>query len=128
MKDNKFLKLEFKKKGYFKLEHFLSNSFIEHLNNDILNAENVDRYYDINKNLRRIERLYDKGNNLKILNSKLVNYLSDFFKKNFVIFKDKLNAKPTGGDGFEAHYDGFFILLKKIIPSIKVGTIIQIFL
>ena len=113
MKDTKFLQLEFEKKGYFKLENFFSDKFIENLNNDVLEAENVDKYYDINKNLRRIERLYDKGKNLKILNNKLINYLSNFFKKNFVIFKDKLNAKPTGGDGFEAHYDGIFYFTKK---------------
>ena len=61
MKDTKFLQLEFEKKGYFKLENFFSDKFIENLNNDVLEAENVDKYYDINKNLRRIERLYDKG-------------------------------------------------------------------
>ena len=27
---------------------------------------------------------------------------------NFIIFKDKFNAKPPGGDGFFAHYDGVF--------------------
>ena len=113
MKDNKKLQLEFEKKGYFKLKNFFTKKFIENLNLEILNAENVDKYYDINKNLRRVERLYNKGNNLKILNNKLISYLSNFFKKNFVIFKDKLNAKPKDGDGFEAHYDGIFYFTKK---------------
>ena len=63
MKDNKKLQLEFEKKGYFKLENFFTKKFIENLNLEILNAENVDKYYDINKNLRRVERLYNKGNN-----------------------------------------------------------------
>jgi len=30
------------------------------------------------------------------------------FDENFLIFKDKFNAKPPGGDGFYAHYDGIF--------------------
>ena len=28
--------------------------------------------------------------------------------KDFIIFKDKFNAKPIGGEGFYAHYDGIF--------------------
>tara|TARA_Y100001970_G_C14213311_1_gene848183 strand:- start:588 stop:1322 length:735 start_codon:yes stop_codon:yes gene_type:complete len=113
MKDNKILKSEFIKKGYFKIDNFFSKKFIDNLNQDIINAKNVDKYYDINKNLRRIERLYDKGEYLKILNDELINYLSSFFKKKIVIFKDKLNAKPVGGEGFDAHYDGIFYFTKK---------------
>ncbi len=113
MKDKKLLQLEFKKKGYFKIENFFNKKFIDNLSQEIVDAKNVDKYYDIDKNLRRIERLYDKGKCLKILNNKLISYLSKFFEKNFVIFKDKLNAKPKGGDGFEAHYDGIFYFTKE---------------
>ena len=30
------------------------------------------------------------------------------FNDKFVIFKDKYNAKPPGGDGFYPHFDGIF--------------------
>ena len=30
------------------------------------------------------------------------------FSKEYVIFKDKYNAKPPGGEGFYTHYDGVF--------------------
>lgn len=113
MKDNKILQLEFEKKGYFKIKNFFTKKFIDDLNQEIIEAKNVDKYYDENKNLRRIERLYDKGKYLKILNDELISYLINFFEKKFVIFKDKLNAKPIGGDGFEAHYDGIFYFTKK---------------
>ena len=34
--------------------------------------------------------------------------LKEIFNEDFLIFKDKFNAKPPGGDGFFAHYDGIF--------------------
>ena len=48
--------------------------------------------------------------NYKIdLNNDVINLLKDIFKDSFIIFKDKFNAKPPGGEGFYAHYDGVFI-------------------
>jgi len=112
MKDNTELK-NFFKNGFFKKNSFFDTKFIENLNNEILEAKDVDRYFDKNNVLRRIEKLYDKGKFLKILNSNLLIYLNEFFNKNFVIFKDKYNAKPVGGEGFEPHYDGIFYFEKK---------------
>ena len=34
--------------------------------------------------------------------------LKKIFETSFTIFKDKFNAKPPGGEGFFAHYDGIF--------------------
>ena len=59
-------------------------------------------------NLRRIEKLYDKGSNLIDLNKKITILLKKIFDKNFLIFKDKFNIKPPGGEGFIAHYDGIY--------------------
>ena len=81
--------------------------------NEIDLAKNVEKYFDKNKKLRRIEKLFDKGDNLNKLNYELLNFLSKLFNKKFVIFKDKFNTKPVGGEGFEAHYDGIFIFRKK---------------
>ena len=34
--------------------------------------------------------------------------LLDIFNEEFLIFKDKFNAKPPGGNGFFPHFDGIF--------------------
>tara|TARA_B100000674_G_C37884696_1_gene936069 strand:+ start:236 stop:970 length:735 start_codon:yes stop_codon:yes gene_type:complete len=113
MKDSQTYLLEFEKKGYFKIKNFFSKDFIKRMCNEIDLAKNVEKYFDKNKKLRRIEKLFDKGDNLNKLNYELLNFLSKLFNKKFVIFKDKFNTKPVGGEGFEAHYDGIFIFRKK---------------
>ena len=42
------------------------------INDVINNSKNSIKYFDSLKNLRRIEKLYDKGNNLKDLNKKII--------------------------------------------------------
>ena len=113
MKDKKYLYNLYKQKGYFKIPNFFPKKFIDELNEEILNVNNVKKYYDKNHKLRRIERLYNKGEKLNSLNDKILRYVESLFKKNFVIFKDKFNAKPKGGDGFLPHYDGIFYFKKK---------------
>ena len=108
MKEKENLYNLYKQKGYFKIKNFFPKSFIDELNEEILNATNVKRYYDKNDKLRRIEKLYNKGKKLNSLNNRILKYIELLFKKNFVIFKDKFNAKPKGGDGFLPHYDGIF--------------------
>ena len=75
-------------------------------------SENLALSYKNNK-LRRIEKLYNKGEYLNDLNNQILKYIKDLFNKEFVIFKDKFNAKPKGGEGFLAHYDGIFYFEKK---------------
>jgi|TARA_B100001063_G_C16689448_1_gene516222 2-aminoethylphosphonate dioxygenase len=113
MKEKENLYNLYKQKGYFKIKNFFPKNFINELNEEILNANNVKRYYDKNNKLRRIEKLYNKGEKLNSLNNKILKYIELLFKKNFVIFKDKFNAKPKGGDGFLPHYDGIFYFEKK---------------
>jgi len=104
---NKYNEL-FSKKGFFVIEKLLTKNFVKKILKEIYEAKNTDKYFDSKKNLRRVERLYNKGKTLKILNSKILFLLNKIFKENFLIFKDKFNAKPTGGYGFFAHFDGVF--------------------
>ena len=59
------------------------------------------------KNLEEL-KTYDKGKYLKDLNNLILTKLLDIFDKEFLIFKDKFNAKPPGGNGFFPHFDGIF--------------------
>jgi ectoine hydroxylase-related dioxygenase (phytanoyl-CoA dioxygenase family) len=102
------LKKKFSFYGYIKIKDFFPKKFISYIIKDINNSKNTIKYFDTNNNLRRIERLYDKGKNLNVLNIKIMDLLKKIFNKDFLIFKDKYNAKPPGGDGFFAHYDGIF--------------------
>lgn len=99
---------EYNKKGYFVIKNVIKKNFIKKILNEIYQAKNVDKYKDSQGNLRRIERLYNKGKSLKSLNLKILGLLDKIFQEKFVIFKDKFNAKPPGGDGFYAHFDGIF--------------------
>ena len=98
----------FNKKGYFVQRNIFSNEFIDNLIDEINKIENANFYYDSHKKLRRIEKLYDKGKYLKDLNNLILTKLLDIFNKEFLIFKDKFNAKPPGGNGFFPHFDGIF--------------------
>ena len=101
-------KKNFDEKGYFICKNFFDKSFIVNLIDEINNSKNTVKYFDNYKNLRRIEKLYDKEDYLKNLNEKIINFLNIIFNEKFIIFKDKFNAKPPGGEGFFAHYDGIF--------------------
>ena len=101
-------KKSFDKDGYFICKNVFNKDFIHQLINEINNSKNSIKYFDNFKKLRRIEKLYDKGNNLKYLNKKISTLLNNVFDVEFLIFKDKFNTKPPGGDGFFAHYDGIF--------------------
>tara|TARA_S200000501_G_C20858984_1_gene758883 strand:- start:1270 stop:2049 length:780 start_codon:yes stop_codon:yes gene_type:complete len=104
---NKLHKI-FNQKGYFIQKNVFSEEFINSLINEINKIENANFYYDSYKKLRRIEKLYDKGKYLKDLNNLILSKLLDIFNKEFLIFKDKFNAKPPGGKGFFPHFDGIF--------------------
>ena len=102
------LQKEYSLNGYFVIKNFFSQTFISQLINDIETSKNTIKYFDKDNNLRRIEKLYDKGPQLNNLNDKIIHFLNVTFEKDFLIFKDKFNAKPPGGEGFFAHYDGIF--------------------
>ena len=99
---------QFDKNGYFICRKIFEKKFINELIEEINNSKNTVKYLDKLNNLRRIEKLYNKGNQLINLNKKILELLKKVFNKDFLIFKDKFNAKPPGGEGFFAHYDGIF--------------------
>ena len=102
------LKKSFFKDGFFLYKNFISKAFAKNVINDVNKSKDTVKYFDKYFNLRRIEKLYDKGEYLKSLDIQILLLLKNIFHKDFVIFKDKFNAKPPGGDGFFAHYDGVF--------------------
>ena len=101
-------KQKFDNDGYFILKNFVKKDSISQILEEIDNSQNTIKYFDNLNNLRRIEKLYDKGQYLINLNEKISVLLKDVFDKEFLIFKDKFNAKPPGGEGFFANYDGVF--------------------
>ena len=99
---------EFGKSGFVILKNVLDKKVVGELISEILKSKNTIKYFDNNKILRRTEKIYNKGNQLRILNNEIIYLLKKIFNKDFIIFKDKFNAKPPGGEGFFAHYDGIF--------------------
>ncbi len=105
---NKFNK-KYSENGFLIEKNYFNKDDVNKITNEIQNLKkNVDLYYDKKGKLRRIERLYDKGESLNLANSKIMDLLKKIFETSFTIFKDKFNAKPPGGEGFFAHYDGIF--------------------
>ena len=99
---------EFLDKGFFVCKNIFEKKLIADLIFDISKAKNTKKYFDNNKIIRRIEKLYNKSENLINLNNIILKILKNILNKDFIIFKDKFNAKPPGGEGFFAHYDGIF--------------------
>ena len=99
---------DYNKNGFVKIENFFDKLFINNVAEEVENLTDVDTYRDSSGNLRRVERVYNKGKCLKELDSVVKKKLKDIFGSNFNIFKDKFNYKPPGGEGFFCHYDGVF--------------------
>lgn len=95
-------------KGYFVLENAIPNKTVDKIIEEINSIKDADFYFDKNNKLRRIERLYNKGEELNRLNDFIMNKMKKIFNESFLIFKDKFNAKPPGGKGFFPHFDGIF--------------------
>ena len=102
------LKKIYDEKGYLVIKNVLDKKNLDLAYAEILDCKDVDIYYDKNDQIRRIERIYNKGIELNFLNDEIIKILKRIFKEDFVIFKDKFNAKPPGGEGFFCHYDGIF--------------------
>ena len=110
-------KKKFDQDGYFKIENFLNKNEISKVIEEINESSDVDVFKDKNNLIRRVERFYNKGEYLSLINNKFMKLINDILKLKVLIFKDKLNLKPPGGEGFKAHYDGVFFL--KILKIIK---------
>ena len=106
-------KKSFNTKGFVKITNVFNEQLVSDCIRNIKEAKDVETYYDRNGFLRRIEKLYNKGQSLISLNNHIKKILASIFGFDFVIFKDKFNAKPPNGEGFFAHYDGVFITINE---------------
>ena len=74
--------LDYKKKfdidGYFIFKNFLNSELVLRLVEDINKAIDVEKYFDNKNNLRRIEKIFNKGKNLIYLNDKILTLLNFF--------------------------------------------------
>jgi ectoine hydroxylase-related dioxygenase (phytanoyl-CoA dioxygenase family) len=104
-------KEDYNSRGFFICKNFFTKEYVNILINEITHSKDNIKYFDKKNRLRRIEKLYDKGEFLIDANNKIIHLIKLIFDKEFLIFKDKFNAKPPGGDGFFAHYDGIFKFL-----------------
>ena len=107
---NKFFD-EYNEVGYFKIKNFLEKNEVSKIELELekcLKNKGILKYKDKNGKIRRIEKIYDKGKFLKQFDLNVKKLLKKIFQKKYSIFKDKLNIKPPGGEGFFAHYDGIF--------------------
>lgn len=102
------LKKEFEKFGYIILKNVFHKKLVVKLINEILDSKKTIKYFDNKKIHRRTEKIYNKGKELKNLNKKILKLLKKILEQDFLIFKDKFNSKPPGGEGFFPHYDGIF--------------------
>lgn len=104
---------QFKKTGYCKIDQVFEETFIKQIKKDINKIKKKGSYKDKFNKIRRVERIYNKSNNLRKLNVTLKELIFKIIKKKLEIFKDKCNLKPPGGAGFKAHYDGTFYFFDK---------------
>jgi len=101
-------KEKFNNDGYFKVKNFIPKDDITKIIKEINEANDVDIYKDRNNKIRRIERIYNKGEKLININIKFIKFIKKYLDLKMLIFKDKFNLKPPEGEGFGAHYDGVF--------------------
>ena len=105
----------FNEKGYCYKKNFFSKKILKKVKEEVTNLKKYDQnfYYEKigKKNYsKRVENIinYSKSAD-KIINSKkILLALKKLTKKNYCLFKDKLNFKYPGGEGFKAHIDGHF--------------------
>ena len=104
---NKFSN-KFNTKSYFKVNQFIDQTMINKILDEIKLITNPSIYQDRKNQIKRLEQLYNKDLDLNNLILKFCEFIKNNIHKEVVIFDDKLNTKPLGGEGFRAHYDGVF--------------------
>jgi len=104
----------YKEQGFFVVKNVFTKQICKSIIEEIGVAKNTYKYYDRKNLIRRIENIYNKGTSLRLINKNLIFLLNEIFNKEYTIFKDKYNAKPPGGEGFYAHYDGVFQFRNKV--------------
>lgn len=102
---------KFLKDGYFVEPCFFTKNECEEINLEIerLAAEPKSLIYsDRNGSLRRMENFTYNSELISYLNSRIKHFLKTEIGIGLELFKDKVNFKPQGGEGFYPHYDGIF--------------------
>lgn len=107
----------YQKNGFAIVKNFFEKNEILMMKKEVLKKikkknEKFFYYEKINKTdkLRRIEKITNFSKLAKkiLLSKEIFNFLKLLEKENFVLFKDKLNFKYPGGEGFLPHIDGHF--------------------
>lgn len=102
---------EFERDGFVVIQKYFDDDVIESAENavqELSGSGDVDVYHDQDGNLRRMERFTLQHHSLMRINQKVVELLGAVTRRDQILFKDKYNFKPPGGEGFYAHYDGVF--------------------
>ena len=97
--------------GWFVLENLYTPKETDLILKSIYQAmenEEVNLYHDRDGRLRRMEYFAFYDEVLKDLDRRFQHILYEATGEQWSLFKDKVNFKPSGGEGFYAHYDGIF--------------------
>lgn len=109
MEDTKF----FRKNGYILLKNYFTQEEANKITEIADELENWDEtkdkwmiYFEKNRNKSRIEHfVYYHPTLHDLLASRVYPIVDTIFERKTFLFKDKLNWKHGGGDGFSAHQD-----------------------
>lgn len=100
---------EFERTGFTVLSSFASISDVTQIKQEITSLEDHGvLYLDQHGFPRRLEKFVKKSVLINSFSTKITSILFELFELKFNLFKDKVNYKPPGGEGFHAHYDGVF--------------------
>jgi ectoine hydroxylase-related dioxygenase (phytanoyl-CoA dioxygenase family) len=116
---NDFINLKkfFNENGFVVINNFFKKKQIldikKKINRNKINFDPKHTYYEKIKNnfrYRRIESITDQSKDIQdiLYSEKISNILQLLKKEKQVLFKDKLNFKYPGGEGFLPHIDGHF--------------------
>lgn len=99
------------KNGFLILDKYFSNDDLDGFEsafNKALTKNNSKIYLDRLGKLRRLEQFTKHSTFFMNLDKKILSLLLGVTDEEYILFKDKINLKPPGGEGFYAHYDGVF--------------------
>ena len=101
----------YQENGFCALDGFFPEKDIIEIKNAVSSVkqlEGVELYLDRAGLMRRIENFTFKNKFLTELNKRIEKILYTITDQKQNLFKDKVNFKPAGGEGFYPHYDGVF--------------------